>query len=56
MHERRVVALDEVRLVANKPIYRRTASYGHFGRAPEKDGGFSWERIDLADTIRKAMD
>ena len=43
------------KLELNKPIYRRTASYGHFGRAPEKDGGFSWERIDLADTIRKAM-
>ncbi len=43
------------RLELNKPIYRRTASYGHFGRAPEKDGGFSWERTDLADAIRKAM-
>ncbi|MEM8760930.1 MAG: methionine adenosyltransferase, partial [Pseudomonadota bacterium] len=33
----------------NKPIYRRTAAYGHFGRAPEDDGGFSWERTDIAD-------
>ena len=32
-------------LELNKPIYQRTAAYGHFGRAPEADGGFSWERI-----------
>ncbi len=43
------------KLELNKPIYRRTAAYGHFGRAPEKDGGFSWERTDLADAIRKAV-
>ncbi len=42
-------------LKLNRPIYRRTAAYGHFGRAPEKDGGFSWERTDLADTIRRAV-
>jgi S-adenosylmethionine synthetase len=41
-------------LKLNKPIYRRTAAYGHFGRAPDKDGGFSWEKTDLADAIRKA--
>jgi S-adenosylmethionine synthetase len=41
-------------LKLNKPIYRRTAAYGHFGRAPDKDGGFSWEKTDLADTIRRA--
>ena len=35
----------------NKPIYQRTAAYGHFGRAPEEDGGFSWERTDLAEKI-----
>ena len=35
----------------NKPIYARTSAYGHFGRAPEADGGFSWERTDLADTL-----
>ena len=33
----------------NRPIYARTAAYGHFGRAPEPDGGFSWERLDLVD-------
>ena len=42
-------------LKLNRPIYRRTAAYGHFGRAPEKDGGFSWERTDLADEIRRAV-
>ena len=36
----------------NKAIYARTASYGHFGRAPQNDGGFSWERTDLADELR----
>ena len=36
----------------NKPIYARTAAYGHFGRAPEADGGFSWERTDLVDQIK----
>ena len=41
-------------LKLNRPIYRRTAAYGHFGRAPEKDGGFSWEKVDLADTLRRA--
>ena len=41
-------------LKLNRPIYRRTAAYGHFGRAPEKDGGFSWEKTDLADAIRRA--
>ena len=39
----------------NKPIYSRTAAYGHFGRAAEADGGFSWERTDLADALRKAV-
>ncbi len=42
-------------LKLNRPIYRRTAAYGHFGRAPEKDGGFSWEKTDLADALRKAV-
>ncbi len=37
----------------NKPIYSRTSAYGHFGRAPEADGGFSWEKIDLIDTLKK---
>ena len=35
----------------NKPIYQRTAAYGHFGRKPEKDGGFSWEKLDLVDEL-----
>ena len=39
----------------NKPIYRRTAAYGHFGRRPEPDGGFSWERLDLMDELRRAF-
>jgi S-adenosylmethionine synthetase len=39
----------------NKPIYARTSAYGHFGREPDKDGGFSWERTDLADKIKKAV-
>ncbi len=39
----------------SRPIYARTAAYGHFGRAPEPDGGFSWERTDLADTLRRAF-
>ncbi|MCJ2050134.1 methionine adenosyltransferase [Methylobacterium sp. J-070] len=39
----------------NKPIYARTAAYGHFGRAPEADGGFSWERIDLAEKLKSAL-
>ncbi|MCE8420193.1 methionine adenosyltransferase [Rhodovulum sulfidophilum] len=37
----------------NRPIYARTAAYGHFGRAPEEDGGFSWERTDLAEALKK---
>jgi S-adenosylmethionine synthetase len=36
----------------NKPIYARTAAYGHFGRMPDADGGFSWERTDLADELK----
>ena len=39
----------------NKPIYQRTAAYGHFGRAPEADGGFSWEKTDLVDALKKAL-
>ncbi|MFC0280412.1 methionine adenosyltransferase [Falsigemmobacter intermedius] len=39
----------------NKPIYERTAAYGHFGRAPEADGGFSWERTDLVEALKKAV-
>ena len=39
----------------NRPIYARTSAYGHFGRAPEADGGFSWEKTDLADVLKKAV-
>ncbi|WP_439543534.1 methionine adenosyltransferase [Hyphomicrobium sp.] len=39
----------------NKPIYARTSAYGHFGRKPDADGGFSWEKTDLADAIKKAV-
>jgi S-adenosylmethionine synthetase len=38
-----------------RPIYARTSAYGHFGRAPEADGGFSWERTDLVEAIKKAV-
>ena len=36
----------------NKPIYRRSAAYGHFGRTPDADGGFSWEKTDLVDALK----
>ncbi len=39
----------------NRPIYARTSAYGHFGRAPEADGGFSWEKTDLIDALKKAV-
>jgi S-adenosylmethionine synthetase len=39
----------------NKAIYARTSAYGHFGRKPQADGGFSWERTDLADTLKSAL-
>jgi S-adenosylmethionine synthetase len=42
-------------LKLNRPIYRRTAAYGHFGRAPDQDGGFSWEKIDLVKEIKSAL-
>jgi len=42
-------------LQLNKPIYKRTAAYGHFGRKPEKDGGFSWERTDLVPELKRAF-
>ncbi len=42
-------------LSLNRPIYQRTAAYGHFGRAPESDGGFSWERVDLVDRLRACV-
>jgi S-adenosylmethionine synthetase len=42
-------------LKLSRPIYRRTAAYGHFGRAPDKDGGFSWEKTDLVKEIKSAL-
>ena len=43
------------RLGLAKPIYKRTASYGHFGRKPDADGGFSWEKLDLIDSLRELL-
>ena len=37
----------------NKPIYEKTAAYGHFGRIPEKDGAFSWEKTDKKELFNK---
>ena len=42
-------------LSLNKPIYARTSSYGHFGREPDADGGFSWEKTDLADKLKSHL-
>ena len=42
-------------LKLNRPIYARTSAYGHFGRAPDADGGFSWEKIDLVDELKRAF-
>jgi S-adenosylmethionine synthetase len=42
-------------LKLSRPIYARTAAYGHFGREPEPDGGFSWERLDLVDALKSAI-
>jgi len=39
-------------LQLNKPIYARTSAYGHFGRTPDADGGFSWEKTDLVDKLK----
>ena len=43
------------KLGLRKPIYEKTASYGHFGRTPEMDGSFSWEKIDLVDHLAKLL-
>jgi S-adenosylmethionine synthetase len=40
-------------LKLNRPIYARTSAYGHFGRTPDADGGFSWEKTDLADELKR---
>jgi S-adenosylmethionine synthetase len=37
----------------NKPIYARTSAYGHFGREPDAEGGFSWEKTDLVDELKR---
>ncbi|MGB7243488.1 MAG: methionine adenosyltransferase [Sulfitobacter sp.] len=42
-------------LQLNRPIYARTAAYGHFGREPDADGGFSWEKTDLIEALKKAV-
>lgn len=42
-------------LQLNRPIYQRTAAYGHFGRSPEADGGFSWEKTDLTEALKNAV-
>ncbi|MBT9384613.1 methionine adenosyltransferase [Pseudooceanicola sp. CBS1P-1] len=42
-------------LQLNRPIYQRTAAYGHFGRTPDADGGFSWEKTDLVEALKKAV-
>jgi S-adenosylmethionine synthetase len=42
-------------LKLRRPIYARTAAYGHFGRAPEADGGFSWEKTDLVEALQKII-
>ena len=42
-------------LSLSRPIYARTAAYGHFGRPPEPDGGFSWERLDLVDKLKSVF-
>jgi S-adenosylmethionine synthetase len=39
----------------NRPVYKRTAAYGHFGRTPDADGGFSWEKTDIAEALKKAL-
>jgi S-adenosylmethionine synthetase len=43
------------KLGLNRPIYARTSAYGHFGRAPQDDGGFSWERTDLVEALKSAV-
>jgi S-adenosylmethionine synthetase len=42
-------------LKLSRPIYERTSAYGHFGRVPEEDGGFSWEKIDLVDALKAEL-
>jgi S-adenosylmethionine synthetase len=42
-------------LKLNRAIYKKTSSYGHFGRVPEADGSFSWEKTDLVEALKKAL-
>ena len=42
-------------LALNKPIYARTSAYGHFGRQPDAEGGFSWEKVDLVDPLKRLL-
>tara|TARA_B100000315_G_scaffold117765_1_gene107990 strand:+ start:1294 stop:2460 length:1167 start_codon:yes stop_codon:yes gene_type:complete len=42
-------------LQLSRPIYARTAAYGHFGRTPDSDGGFSWEKTDLVEALKAAL-
>ena len=42
-------------LQLNRPIYARTSAYGHFGREPDADGRFSWEKTDLIDALSNAL-
>ena len=42
-------------LQLNKPIYQRSAAYGHFGRTPDADGGFSWEKTDLVEELQRIL-
>jgi S-adenosylmethionine synthetase len=42
-------------LSLNRPVYERTAAYGHFGRTPDNDGGFSWEKLDLVEPLKGAL-
>ena len=58
LHHDRVPVFDQnstgirTHLGLNKPIFERTAAYGHFGRTPDADGGFSWEKTDLVDQLK----
>jgi len=42
-------------LSLSRPIYERTSAYGHFGRIPDEDGGFSWEKTDLTDQLKSTI-
>jgi len=42
-------------LSLSRPVYERTAAYGHFGRKPDNEGGFSWEKLDLAEILKTEL-